>query len=88
MILGFSHLTINTNDLDKTLLDYLQKGWVIENKYNKVRSSKLKHPLMKNKPDLHDILILDGNYKIELISHNINSNGIKYVLLSQLLISQ
>ena len=71
MIFGFSHLTVNSNNIQSDLMEYLKLGYELEFSALKIHNSEHKKPLLKTHSPIHNIYYLKHKQlsPIELINH-------------------
>ena len=71
MIFGFSHLTVNSNNIQSDLMEYLKLGYELEFSALKIHNSEHKKPLLKTHSPTHNIYYLKHKQlsPIELINH-------------------
>lgn len=73
MILGFSHLTHATAAADRACAYWLERGWRAEWSAPDVVSAPEKWPLMRRRAMRHDLHMLAGPVRIEVIAHDSGS---------------
>lgn len=70
MILGFSHLIHATADAEKAISYWSERGWTRAWDARGVRSAPEKWPLMACPAEEHDLHLLDGPVRIEVVAHD------------------
>lgn len=73
MILGFSHLTHATGDAAAAMEGWRARGWTPAWSALGVESAPEKWPLMAHPARSHDLHLLDGPVRVEVIAHDTGS---------------
>jgi hypothetical protein len=70
MIIGFAHVAYSTPDMESAIRYWTKRGWTSINEHFDISSSSEKWVYTHGKPTKHDIAILRGKPKIEILRHN------------------
>lgn len=70
MILGFSHVAINTDNVRARISELEKKDFTLIESYVSLPSHPSKTALLNRETKNHDIHLLSGPYNIEVVSHH------------------
>jgi hypothetical protein len=71
MILGFAHIVFSAPEMESAIEYWLKKGWSLIERHDNVVSSREKWKYTCGDPTEHDIALLQGAPKIEILRHNV-----------------
>ena len=84
MILGFSHLIHATADAETAIAYWSRRGWTRAWDAPGIPSAPEKWPLMACPAEEHDLHLLDGPVRIEVVAHDTGTaKGIERIRLSE-----
>ena len=70
MILGFAHLTLSTDDSAGAIITLNNQGYTVQSAYRDVPSAPAKFPLLTRPARKHDLVLLSGPVRVEVVSHD------------------